>query len=100
MAVRLSDECKIDVSSRQLACNDSAAHTTAILSVMSDDIANGVKMGQLAPGVVPEYTYRPFSPKMSTKPSCTRSANPGYFCWKTNPSGNRRKQPELGSSRK
>ena len=25
-------------------------------------------------------TFRPFSPKMSTKPSCILSANPGYFC--------------------
>ena len=65
----------------QLTSNDCTSNPTTIFCVVSYDIT------ERGPNIQPGgtvcctiSTHSPLSPKTSWSPSCTLSANPGYFC--------------------
>lgn len=70
-------------SIRRLTCNDGTSNTRSVLGVVSDNvpaIARLVSVISQKRNIIADLdTHFPFSPKMSTKASWIRSANPGYF---------------------
>jgi hypothetical protein len=70
-------------SIRRLTCNDGTSNTRSVLGVVGDNvpaIARLVSVISQKRNIIADLdTHFPFSPKMSTKASWIRSANPGYF---------------------